>query len=102
MQFTFDRGKRPDEKFTIEIDFTDDMASGDTVASETVEAFDQADPTTDLTATLTENLSEASGIVGCRIKAGTAGKTYVFRFQITTAAGDKFEHDVLVAVSETA
>ncbi len=102
MQFTLDRGKRPDEKFTLEIDFTDDMETGDTVATETVTAFDEADPATDLSATLVENVVQASGIVGARMKAGADGHTYVLRFEATTTGGDVFEHDVIVPVSITA
>lgn len=102
MQFTLARGKRPDEKFDIEVDFTDDMEDGDTIATATVSAHDEADPGTDLTATLTENLVDVGLVVGCRIKAGTDGKTYVFRFKVTTANGDILEHDVLVGVATTA
>jgi hypothetical protein len=102
MQFTLSRGKRPDEKFDIEVDFADDMESGDAISSSSVEAFDQSDPSTDLTATLTENLATVGAIVSVRFKAGTAGKTYVLRYEITTTGGDVFEHDVIVAVSTTA
>lgn len=102
MQFTLARGKRPDEQFTIEVDFTDDIATGDAAASHSVTAHDQADPSTDLTATLLENGLLTGNVSGVRFKAGTDGKTYVIRFEVTTTDGDVFEHDVLVGVATTA
>jgi len=90
--------KQPSEEFTIAIDFTGRMATGETVASAVVTAADSAG--TDATATVIESSSVSTPSVLVRVKAGTDGANYKITIVATTATAEVYEADVTMRVRE--
>lgn len=96
MEFTLPRGKRPSERFDIGIDFTPDLGGSDPAVSHIVTAYDDADQ--DVSATFLEGAALAGNISKVFVKAGIDGMTYNVVFKVTSAAGEKFEHSIVVPV----
>lgn len=88
--------KQPSELFTIAIDFTDRMATGETLASAVVTAATVAG--VDATATVIVSSSVSSPNVLVRVQAGTDGVDYKITAVATTATAEVYEADVVMRV----
>ena len=95
--------KQPHEIFSITIDFTDELDSGN-VTAYSVQAWDSDG--TDATATVTDGISEAAGVVTIGIKNGSDGETYTITSKVTsdttTPSGTPyvFEADIKMKVKQ--
>lgn len=92
------RLKRPNEKFSIGIDFTKDLEAGDTVATKTVTAIDTADAQ-DVSGALIASTSINGNVIGAVIQAGASGRKYRVIFKATTTLARVYEHEILVDVN---
>lgn len=90
--------KQPSEEFTIAIDFTGRMATGETLDSAVVTAADSAG--TDATAAVIESSSVSSPHVLVRIKGGQDGQDYRVTVVATTATTEVYEADVTMRVRD--
>lgn len=98
MRFTLARRKRPNEKFSIGIDFTNDLEVGDALTNtRTTTVLDGADGS-DATGTVFVSDSVAGNIVSALIQAGAAGHQYRVIFKVTTQLARIYEHEILVNV----
>lgn len=97
MEFTFERGKRPSEEFQIGVNFEPDMLGGDSPLSHTVTA-EEYDSGTDVTGTFLENATLDGYLSYVTITGGTSKTKYRVIFEVLTAAGNRYEHSVIVQV----
>jgi len=88
------RRKQPTEKRTLTFDFTEKLASGDSVT--TIASVAAATGLTISAGTLVGNL------VSAQISSGAAGTDYLVSCRVNTAQGDILELDVTVEVREDA
>jgi molybdenum cofactor biosynthesis enzyme len=89
--------KQPSELFTIAVDFTDRMATGEALATAVVTATDSAGA--DKTSTVIHaSPSVSSPNVLVRVKAGTDGVDYKITVVATTATSEVYEADVTMRV----
>jgi hypothetical protein len=88
--------KQPSELFTIAVDFTDRMATGEALASAVVTATDSTG--TDRTATVIATYSVSTPNVLVRVKAGTDGTDYKITVVATTATSEVYETDITMRV----
>jgi hypothetical protein len=99
MRFTLPRRKRPSERFPIGVDLTNELEVGDTLVTHTITAWDGV---TDVTLTLLEAPTLGPAISSATLKNGVDGKTYRVNFVVNTAAGNEYEHDILISVTTLA
>jgi len=93
--------KQPWEEITIEIDFTNDLASGDTIASISSNIVTDIHSGDDVTSTMLPNTPTISGTkVYPKIKAGTNHHRYNLSLKCITIDGDKVEGDIRIEVEE--
>lgn len=100
MRMTLDRKKRPNEKFPIGVDFSNDLEVGDSVITKTVTALDADNANTDVTGTFISTTSLSGNVIGAVIQAGTTGHRYRVIFKATTNLSRTYEHEVLVEVND--
>ncbi len=92
--------KQPAEVFTISVDFANDLAVGETVATKTVTARD-AGTDADTSGTILSGSPSSSGsVITQKVAGGASGDKHILTYRITTSAGDTFEAEVLLSVSE--
>lgn len=91
--------KQPSEEFTIALDFSADLESGETIADKTVTAIDVAD-SSDQTSTIIVSSSIDGSRVRVRIQAGTNGHDYKITAIATTNLSQVYEHEVTMRVRE--
>lgn len=89
--------KQPNEKFTISIDYTNRLNTGETISSYTVIAYLS---TIDVTSTVIDAHTNDVDNVRIRVKAGTTGNKYKITTVITTNLGNAYEKDILMKVCE--
>lgn len=91
--------KQPSEEFTIALDFSGDLETGETIASKTVTASDLAD-SSDQTATIIVSSSIDGSRVRVRVRAGTNGHDYKITAVATTNLSQVYEHEVIMRVRD--
>lgn len=97
--------KQPGEKFTIGVDFANDLASGETIGTATMTCVDTSD-NTDASATVFSGVysiatgDATSSRIDQKIQAGTDGKEYKVTFKANTSSSNIFEADVYITVEE--
>mgnify|MGYP005844759495 CR=1 FL=1 len=91
--------KQPSEEFTVALDFSGDLETGETVASKTVTASDIADGS-DQTAAVIVSSSIDGTKVRVRVRAGTDGHDYKITATVTTNLSQVYEHEVTMRVRE--
>jgi hypothetical protein len=90
--------KQPWEEETIEVDFTNRLAAGDSLSPvATVTIWDGA---TDMTTDMITSTTVVSPKVLIRVKGGTSGATYKMRIRAVTSNGEKYEEDLSVRVRQ--
>ncbi len=94
--------KQISEEFPIEIDFSNNMATGEVIVSETITAIDAAgdDATADILSNPQNDGAQAALV---QVKAGTeALSPYKITFKVVTDASstNKWEYDVLMKIKE--
>ena len=93
--------KQPTENFPVGIDFADDLAVGETIATSVTTAKRLSDGT-DVSATVLSGIDVVAGtIVEHRVIGGTTGELYRIQIRITTSGSNTFEHEVDLPVEET-
>jgi hypothetical protein len=102
MRKTFNRRKRPYERFPLEWDFGPELAQifGDSIATFAVTVTDEAGA--DSSAAMLDTTALFGTVVQAWIKDGGASIDYFVNYKVVTAAGAKWEHDILVPVSSEA
>ena len=90
--------KQPSEEFTIALDFSGDLDTGETLSSAVVTATDSAG--TDVTATIVVSDAVSGDTWAVRVQAGTAGSDYKITVVVTTSTGQVYEHEVMMRVRE--
>lgn len=98
--------KQSYEEYFIRMDFTDVITDSDTIASATVTATDPSPGEggeSDVTNTITDPAKQDidGTVVNIWVRAGTSGKTYTITCKIVTVAGEKFECEAGLPVSDT-
>lgn len=88
--------KQPAETFTIAVDFTDRMATGEALSSATVTAIDSKGATQTTTVIASSSVSSPNVLV--RVKAGTDGERYKITVTATTSTTEVYEADVIMRV----
>lgn len=85
--------KQPWESFNISIDFSDELGSGNTILSYSINAFD-GDGNVDTS--ILADVSEAHEVIAVGIKGGTDGTVYTVQSKVTSTAtcpnGDNRRH----------
>ncbi len=88
--------KHADSDITVAQDYTNDLATGETVSSCTVTAVDEDE--TDATSTVISSTSVTSPYVYVNVAAGTAGQTYEIKIKATTSQGHVITRYVVMDV----
>lgn len=94
--------KQPYDEFTASTDFSRNFGAGETVASQTVVAYDKDGATVTTTVTDQATVANDGGSkVSVLVKAGTeAASPYRLVFRCVTSVGHKWEHDVQMVIRE--
>ena len=90
--------KQPSEEFTIAVDFSGDLDTGETLDSAVVTATDSAG--TDVTSTIVASDAVSGSTWAVRVRAGTAGQDYKITVTATTSDSQVYEHEVTMRVRE--
>ena len=92
--------KQPYESFPVSVSFEDDMATDETIVSQTVLAEDATG--TDATADIVDNVTNDGAFSAlARISAGTVLLTpYKVTFRVITSLGNKWEYDIKLKIKE--
>lgn len=90
--------KQPAEIETIEIDWTERIAAGDSLSSEESKMYDEDGK--DETTAMINSTSITGNSVFVVVKAGEAGKKYHLRCRATTTNGEVYEEDLDVHVRQ--
>lgn len=91
--------KQPAETFSVTVDFTPRMASGEALTSAVVTAIKMSDGS-DASSSVITSSSVSTPNVSIRIKAGTAGEDYKVTVRATTTTTEVYEKDFLIQVRE--
>lgn len=91
--------KQPWEDRICQLDMSDALASGDSVASASVAIYDAEG--TDVSVDMTSGTATVQGnVIFFRIKGGTHGNDYWAEIRGTTTNGEKIEEDLRIIVSD--
>lgn len=90
--------KQPSEEFTISVNFTDNLAGSEDIASIDVKAYFN---TTDVTSTIIKATTFDDDIVYIKVQDGINKRKYKITTVITTTDSNIFEHDVIMKVVES-
>ena len=92
--------KEPAEVFPVTVDFKNELAVGETIASADVTSKNELTGT-DTTATIVTGAVAINGSqVAQRVQAGASGERHVLQFRITTSASNVYEAEVGLVVQE--
>lgn len=92
--------KQPNEIFPINMDFANDLSTGESLSAPTVTSRNEQTGA-DTSATLLQGAALISGTkVAQTIKAGATGERHIVTFRVTTSASNTFEAEVKVTVEE--
>lgn len=89
--------KFPAETFAVTVDFTDSLATGDSLTTHTVTATKVSD-SSDATSTVIDASEVVLGVVEIQVKDGTASEDYLIDVQVDTLLGDLFEKQVTMRI----
>ena len=90
--------KQPSEEFTIAVDFSGDLDTGETLDSAVVTATDSTGA--DVTSTIVASDAVSGNAWAVRVRAGTAGQDYKITVVATTSDSQVYEHEVTMRVRE--
>ena len=90
--------KQPSEIFTVSMDFSRRLVSGETLSSKTVTATAGGQ---DATSTVIDSSSIDGTDVDVKVKAGSDGTDYKITIKVTTSTGNVFEDEITMTVTET-
>ena len=91
--------KQPSEEFFIAVDFSDRLATGETISSKTVTAINIATGV-DATTTIIESSSIDGDNINIKVAAGITGNDYKITILINTSGSNILEEDVVMHVVE--
>lgn len=89
--------KQPNEKYTISIDFTNILATNETIYSYTIVAYLS---NTDMTSTVIDTHTNTTTAVSIRTMGGVDGNNYKITTKIVTNLNNIFEKDIQMEVRE--
>ena len=89
--------KQNSEQFTIEIDFTRRLSSGETISSYTLTAINNS-TSVDVKSTIVDADSNDDESIYITVKSGTTGTKYKLTVVVTTSELNIYEKDVLMEV----
>jgi hypothetical protein len=92
--------KQPSESFPVGIDFTNDLATGETISSAVTTALRLSDGEDVSAEILTGVELIATPVVAKRVIAGDPGELYRMQITITTSGLNTYEHEVDIPVEE--
>ena len=98
-QYFVEVSKYRAETIPISVDFSDDLASGETITGSPVilvDVYTGADP--DPSSILFNAATIAGNIVTQNVRLGLEGVIYDITFSVTTNLGNVFEHDCVLAI----
>jgi hypothetical protein len=90
--------KEPGEKIPVTVDFTRDLATGETVTGCVTSAKRVADGVVTSGAVLSGAVSIASPNVTQHVFAGTDGDVHLVQYAATTSLANAYEHSVEVRI----
>lgn len=94
--------KSPATKANYQFDFTDQLASGETISTATVSVGVYSGEDADPSRLLAGATSQSSGVVTQAIKEGLAGNIYQLTCTVTTSANLALQRSGLLAIVEGA
>jgi hypothetical protein len=89
--------KQPSEKYAIAVDYSNDLTSGETIASTLVTAIETYTGTT-VTTTIIDSTAVTSTQAKAVVKAGTSGKQYKITVKSTSSLSYIYEDDLFMTV----
>lgn len=101
-KFIHEEKKHPTEIKPYGINFSAEIADGDSISDQDVTVLDVAtgtDTTDDML--VVGSISEAANVVTCLIQAGTSGKTYYIDHWADLASGAYIMGRIVIKVSST-
>ena len=90
--------KQSSEQYPIAVDFSEVLATGETITAKDVSAIVFIGTAGTATSTVIASSAISSDNVNVTVKAGTSGLTYKITVKITTSALNVYEEDVLMEV----
>ena len=91
--------KQPNEKYSVAIDYTDELTTGETVSSTVITAAEVATGD-DATATVIDSTTNSTTTATAVVKAGTSGLQYKFTYVTTTSLGYVLEDETIMTVKD--
>lgn len=98
-QYFVEVSKYRAETIPISVDFSDDLASGETITGSPallVDVYTGADP--DPSSILFNTATVSGNVVTQNVRLGLEGVIYDITFSVTTNLGNVFEHDCVLAI----
>jgi hypothetical protein len=95
--------KQPAEAYSMTVDFSPRLGTGESISTTTVAATKVSDGTTATTTVIESgSVSSASGVVTVPVKAGTDGEDYRIKVTVVTNSSPAATHeaDILMRVRE--
>ena len=89
--------KQSSEQFTITIDFSNRLGTGETISSYTLGAVNNS-TSEDVESTIINSDTKDTTKVYINVKDGTNGTTYKLTILVTTSASNKYEKDLLMKI----
>lgn len=101
----FDLQKQPAEKFTVGVDFANDLGVSETISSAVMSAIDTSDGSNAASIVLDGSASIVSGDedsskITQKLKGGSDGKEYKITFLANTSMGNVFAAELIMNVVE--
>ena len=95
--------KQTDEIFPIAADFSDVLATGETITEESSEvtAYDSGDNDVSSTILVADSKSVSESILLVKVQAGGDGKKYKITFKAMTSNNNIYELDVIMIIKNT-
>ena len=92
--------KQTDEIFPIAADFSDVLATGETIVKESSEviAYDSKDEDVSATILVSDSKSVLESLLLAKIQAGTDGKKYKITFKAATSNSNIYELDIFMII----
>lgn len=92
--------KQTDEKFPIAADFSDVLATGETIVAETSEviAYDSGDNDVSSTILVEDSKSVLESLLLAKVRAGVDGKKYKVTFKAMTSNNNIYELDIFMII----
>ena len=92
--------KQPGELFPLTVDYTPELATGETVSSAVVTSRNAATGADSSATILSGAVTVASPKVTQKVTAGTSGDRHIITMLATTSTGNKYEGEIELHIRE--